>query len=212
MLQHLFCLETPELLPFGEDVISMDLRTELLINKPLQAGHELALALLLTREYAARYMEERIFRPGGISDQQFNVLRILRGGPKEGYLVCEVKRRMISRNADVPRLIDRLVKQGLVRRKENPTDRRGTRVQITPKGSSTAEEIGPKHAEAMERFAAGFSEAERQQLVSLLERLRSGFGEALETEQAVGPAATPKGPRRPNSASTPRAKRGPGEG
>lgn len=157
----------------------MDLRTELLISKPLQPGHEVALSLLLTREYAAWFMDERIFRPGGISDQQFNVLRILRGGPKSGYLVCEIKRRMISRNADVPRLIDRLVKQGFVRRRENPTDRRGTRIQITAKGLATAEEIGPKHAEAMQRFAAGLTEEERRLLVAMLERLRDGFRSAL---------------------------------
>jgi len=162
----------------------MDLRTELLISKPLQPGHEVALALLLTREYAAWYMQEQVFKPGGISDQQFNVLRILRGGPKEGYLVCEVKRRMISRNADVPRLIDRLVKQGLVRRRENPADRRGTRIQITPKGLSTAEEIGPKHAEAMQHFAAGFTDAERGHLLALLERLRDRFRNDLNPQES----------------------------
>lgn len=170
----------------------MDLRTELLITKPLQPGHEVALALLLTREYAAWFLEEQLFKPGGISDQQFNVLRILRGGPKSGYLVCEVKRRMISRNADVPRLIDRLAKQGLVRRRENPTDRRGTRIQITAKGLAVAEEIGPKHAEAMQRFAAGFTEAERRQLVDLLERLREAFKSSLvEAQEDAAPATAP---------------------
>lgn len=165
----------------------MDLRTELLISKPLQPGHEVALSLLLTREYAAWFMEERVFKPEGISDQQFNVLRILKGGPKTGYLVCEIKRRMISRNADVPRLIDRLAKQGLVRRKENPTDRRGTRIQVTAKGLATAEAIGPKHAEAMQRFAMGLSEAERRQLVALLERLRDGFRSAMAEPGSSAP-------------------------
>lgn len=162
----------------------MDLRTELLISKPLQPGHEIALSLLLTREIAAWYMDERIFKPGGISDQQFNVLRILRGGPKDGYLVCEVKRRMISRNADVPRLIDRLAKQGFVRRRSNPADRRGTRIQITAKGLDAAEVIGPMHAEAMQLFAAGFSDEERRTLVDLLGRMRDGFRAALEPAKA----------------------------
>ena len=182
----------------------MDLRTELLITKPLQPGHEVALALLLTREYAAWFLEERLFKPEGISDQQFNVLRILRGGPRSGYLVCEVKRRMISRNADVPRLIDRLAKQGLVRRRENPTDRRGTRIQITAKGLATAETIGPKHAEAMQRFAAGFSEEERRLLVDLLERLRDGFRSAAE---AVPAAATPKPERGTGKITAPKVVR-----
>lgn len=162
----------------------MDLRTELLISKPLQPGHEVALSLLLTREIASWYMDERIFKPGGISDQQFNVLRILRGGPKDGYLVCEIKRRMISRNADVPRLIDRLAKQGFVRRRSNPADRRGTRIQITAKGLAAAEAISPRHAEAMQRFAEGFTDRERRTLVDLLERLRANFRSAMETAPA----------------------------
>ncbi len=185
MLQHLFCFPLGKRLGFVEKEIAMDLRTELLISKPLQPGHEIALSLLLTREIASWYMDERIFKPGGISDQQFNVLRILRGGPKDGYLVCEVKRRMISRNADVPRLIDRLAKQGFVRRKENPADRRGTRIQITAKGLAAAEAISPVHAEAMQRFAAGFTDRERRVLVDLLGRLRENFRCALEAPPAA---------------------------
>ncbi len=174
----------------------MDLRDELLISKPLQPGHEVALALLLTREYASWFMDQRVFKPGALSDQQFNVLRILRGGAKEGYLVCEIKRRMIFRNADVPRLIDRLAKQGLVRRRENPADRRGTRIQITAKGLTAAEELGPRHAEAMDRFASGFSAEERRLLVALLERLRDGLREALVADEATGP----RPPRRKSAA------------
>ena len=189
----------------------MNLHAELLITKPLEPGHEVALALLLTREYAAWFMDEQVFRPGGISDQQFNVLRILRGGPKPGYLVCEIKRRMISRNADAPRLIDRLVKQGLVRRKENPADRRGTRIQITAKGLATVEEIGPKHAEAMQRFAAGFTEADRLQLVALLQRLRDGFRSAMEAESEVGSAGAPRAIRKKGETTIPKAERSTGK-
>lgn len=185
MLQHL--ISPGPRIRLGLDVVApMSLRDELLLSKPLDPGHEVALSLLLTRELAAWYMEERVFRPEGISDQQFNVLRILRGGPKEGYLVCEVKRRMISRNADVPRLVDRLAKQGLVRRRTNPSDRRGTRIQITAKGLATAESIGPRHAKAMARFAADFTEAERHLLVDLLDRLRLQFRTALEAGDGAG--------------------------
>lgn len=177
----------------------MDLRDELLISKPLRPGHEVALALLLTREYASWYMDQRIFKPSGISDQQFNVLRILRGGPKEGYLICEIKRRMIFRNADVPRLIDRLAKQGLVRRRENPADRRGTRIQLTPKGQALAERVDPVHDEAMDRLAGILNDSERRTLVDLLERLRVEF-QTAPGDPAKAEEAAPK-PRRPARAS-----------
>jgi DNA-binding MarR family transcriptional regulator len=171
----------------------MDLRDELLISKPLQPGQEVALSLLLTREYASWFMDQRIFKPSGISDQQFNVLRILRGGPKEGHLICEIKRRMIFRNADVPRLIDRLAKQGLVRRRENPADRRGTRIQITPKGMAKAEEVGPLHSESMDRVGSFLDPQEQRQLVQLLGRLRDGFRIALAPAEPAGKAKKKRG-------------------
>jgi len=65
----------------------MPFRDELLINKAMPPGQELLLAVLLSREQVVRLSEERLFRPAGISDQQFNVLRILKGGPAEGYSV-----------------------------------------------------------------------------------------------------------------------------
>ncbi|MBI4914073.1 MAG: winged helix DNA-binding protein [Acidobacteria bacterium] len=161
----------------------MKVQEELLIGKPLDGTHEVLLSLLLTREAAAFYFDERVFKPSGISDQQFNVLRILRGGPKEGYLVCEIKRRMIHRNADAPRLIERLAKQGLVRRRENPADRRGTRIQITPKGLALAEKVGPVHAAALARVSAALDEPSRQRLVDLLDQVREVFRAGVEAQE-----------------------------
>ncbi len=69
----------------------MHIREELQITKPLEPGHEVALALLLTREYVARLFDACLYEPEGLSDQQFNVLRILKGGPKDGYLVKELR-------------------------------------------------------------------------------------------------------------------------
>ena len=114
----------------------MHLREELQITKPFEPGQEVALALLLGREYLTRLFDKGLFEPEEISDQQFNVLRILKGGPKEGYLVKDLRCRMIFRFADVPRLINRLEARGLVKRCENPSDRRGSRVQITAKGQA----------------------------------------------------------------------------
>ena len=112
----------------------MHIREELQITKPLEPGHEVALALLLTREYVARLFDQALYEPEGIPDQQFNVLRILKGGPKDGYLVKDLRCRMIYRFADVPRLVNRLEARSLVKRCENPADRRGSLVQITAKG------------------------------------------------------------------------------
>ncbi|MDE3245670.1 MAG: MarR family transcriptional regulator [Acidobacteriota bacterium] len=153
----------------------MHLREELKISKPIEPGHEVALALLLTREYVSRILDEQVFKKAGITDQQFNVLRILKGGPKDGYLIGEIKERMIFRNADVPRLVNRLAAQGLVKRCENPQDRRGSRIRLTPKGDAFQDKVRPIHAGVCEDIDGCLSEAERDQLLSLLERLRDHY-------------------------------------
>ncbi|GLH69621.1 MarR family transcriptional regulator [Geothrix rubra] len=150
----------------------MHLREELQITKPFEPGQEVALALLLGREYLTRLLDKGVFEPEGISDQQFNVLRILKGGPRDGYLVKDLRCRMIFRFADVPRLVNRLEARGLVKRCENPTDRRGSRVQITPKGLALEARLRTRHQDVGGRVDRALSPAEREQLLTLLERLR----------------------------------------
>lgn len=160
----------------------MHLREELKIGKPIEPGHEVALALLLTREYVSRILDEQVFKKAGITDQQFNVLRIVKGGPKDGYLIGEIKERMIFRNADVPRLVNRLAAQGLVKRCENPKDRRGSRIRLTPKGEVLQEKVRPIHAAVCEEVDGCLSDEERDQLLALLERLRDHYRLLLVAE------------------------------
>ena len=158
----------------------MHIREELQINRPLDPGHELALALLLTLEYVARLFEQGLYEPEGLSDQQFNVLRILKGGPKDGYLVKEIRCRMIYRFADVPRLVNRLEERGLVKRCENPADRRGSRVQITPKGLALESRMHGHHDTLCQQVDRCLAADERDLLLSLLERVRNDYRVQLE--------------------------------
>ena len=153
----------------------MQLREELLINKTLDPGQEVLLSLLLCREYVTRLSDERLFKPAGITDQQFNVMRILKGGPPEGYLIRDLRRRIISRNADVPRLVDRMVKAGLVCRREDPTDRRGCLVKLTPEGEALEARLAPVHT-ALCREMDGLLEPEESlSLIALQQKLRDGI-------------------------------------
>jgi DNA-binding MarR family transcriptional regulator len=158
----------------------MHIREELQITKPLESGHEVALALLLTREYVARLFDQGLYEPEGISDQQFNVLRILKGGPKDGYLVKDIRCRMIYRFADVPRLVNRLEARGLVKRCENPADRRGSRVQITPKGLALEAKMHGRHQALCQQVDRSLSPDERETLLGILERLRNDHRAQLE--------------------------------
>lgn len=86
---------------------------------------------LLRRRTAA------IVEPAGITTQQFNVLRILRGaraGGEDALPTLEVGSRMIEQTPGVTRLLDRLEAKGLVSRRRCPEDRRQHRCRITPRG------------------------------------------------------------------------------
>jgi len=160
----------------------MLLKDELHITRPLEPGQELLLSLLLSREHASRLSEKRLFLPAGITDQQFNVLRILKGGPRTGYLIREIRCRMISRSADVPRLVDRMVKAGMVARCEDPSDRRGCLVRLTEAGAALEAALAPVHADLCREMAGILEEGECRMLLGLLQRLRDGMQARLGAE------------------------------
>src|ERR1700687_2297627 len=74
-----------------------------------------------------------VLKTEGISSTQYNVLRILRGSP-EGLPCGEIASRMITRDPDITRLLDRLEKRGLISRCRQSKDRRMVMVRITPEG------------------------------------------------------------------------------
>lgn len=158
----------------------MKLREELHITKAMEPGQEIILAVLLTREYVGRLSDERLFKPAGITDQQFNVLRILRGGPPDGYLIRELRRRMISHSADVPRLVERMVRAGWVQRREDPADRRGSLVNLTPAGEELEARLSPIHTALCQEVAGILEEWEGKALLGLLQQLRDGIGSRVK--------------------------------
>src|SRR6202049_3943019 len=75
----------------------------------------------------------RVLKTEDLSATQYNVLRILRGAP-EGLLCGEIASRMITRDPDVTRLLDRLEKRGLISRCRETKDRRTVMARITQAG------------------------------------------------------------------------------
>ena len=77
----------------------------------------------------------RMLKEFGLAVPQYNVLRILRGEAPDAVSIGFIKERMLERNPDVSRIVDRLYKKNLVKRKENESDRRQKDVLITRKGA-----------------------------------------------------------------------------
>jgi len=93
---------------------------------------------LINLTYTAKQLSYEFYqslKKHGLAEQQYNVLRILRGFRAEAPLsIGFIKERMLDKDSDVSRIVDRLFEKGFVSRKENPADRRQKSVEITAKG------------------------------------------------------------------------------
>jgi len=107
----------------------------------------------------------------GISPEQFNVLRILRGQ----YPNCAnnqlVSERMIDKSSNCSRIVEKLKQKGFVNRKENKNDRRHVDISITQKGLDLLEAIDAKNNE-MDILKDAISLKEAKQINDLLDKLR----------------------------------------
>jgi DNA-binding MarR family transcriptional regulator len=77
---------------------------------------------------------ERLIKTAGLTPAQYNVLRILRGAEPDGLLCRGISERMISRDPDITRLLDRMEAHKLITRERQKEDRRVIKTRITPEG------------------------------------------------------------------------------
>lgn len=123
--------------------------------------------------YTANWLvgnQQKFFSCFGITPQQFNILRILKGQNTKGISATEIKSRMLDRNSDVSRLLDRLEKKDFVRRQASASDRRATDVFITERGLDVLSEIG-RGQKRIDNIIS-LSEAEAELLSNLLDKAR----------------------------------------
>ena len=115
-----------------------------------------------------------ILKEHGLAAAQFNVLRILKGQSPNTTSLKIIRERMIDKNSGVSRIVDRLLKKGLVERTESKTDRRLKDVLITTKGIQLLEKL--KIFENTEDdILSGLNQKEINVLNSLLDKIRIQF-------------------------------------
>ncbi len=108
----------------------------------------------------------------GISHEQYNILRILRGNREGTYCLRDVQGRMLNRTANTTRLVEKLRKRGLLSRRPNPTNRRMVGVRITQAGLDLLEEMDGPIQEIDRRMQVALSSEDAARLTEILERLR----------------------------------------
>jgi DNA-binding MarR family transcriptional regulator len=116
-----------------------------------------------------RYFQQ-VLEPWGLTLQQFNVLRILRGAGEDGLPTLEVGHRMVEKTPGVTRLLDRLEEKGLVCRERCRPDRRQVLCHVTEKALDLLAELDDPIDEADRACVADLSRTEQLQLAALASR------------------------------------------
>jgi DNA-binding MarR family transcriptional regulator len=149
---------------------------ELKQARPIRTPHEQAVLGLMR---TSRAIEESwllyLKRTEGISISHYNILRILRGARPDGVKSSDIADRMIYRDPDVTRLVDRMVEQGLVRRDRDSDDRRVVLVSITEAGLALLERLDGPVERYLSAVMAGLSPQKLRELCVLLDQVRAGI-------------------------------------
>ena len=142
-------------------------------RRPRCLEEEVFLDLLRTADLLGRRVAA-VLKPDDISGNQYNVLRILRGSP-DGLTCGEIASRMISRDPDITRLLDRLEKRNLISRCRETKDRRMVMTRISPDGLKLLGRLDQPVEEAHRKQLGHLG---RERLRALTELLHAARGSA----------------------------------
>jgi DNA-binding MarR family transcriptional regulator len=148
------------------------LKDEIKQRKPFASLEaEVYLNLMRTADALSRASQE-ILKLVDLSPNQYNVLRILRGAGRQGLCCREVAERMITRDPDITRLVDRLERRGLLTRHRNSKDRRVIMVRTSEAGQKLLKDLDRPMEESNRRQLGHMSQGDLRKLVELLEAAR----------------------------------------
>ena len=133
---------------------------------------EATLGLLRTADAMKRRLAQ-VIEPHGITPQQYNVLRILRGAGADGLPTLTIGERMIEQTPGVTRLVDRLERKGLVACNPCPKDRRRVFCKITAKGLDLLNELDDPVNRWDAQAVSVLPPSELDSLINLLDRVRA---------------------------------------
>lgn len=152
------------------------LREEIRQTRPFQSRRQEAFLAILRSADLLRRSAGALLEPFGVTPQQYNVLRILRGAGPEGLPVLAIGVRLIEQTPGMTRLLQRLEAKGWVERRRNAADRRQVDCRITPAGAGLLARIDPVMEEADRRMLAPLRADQLDALIALLDEVRANPG------------------------------------
>jgi DNA-binding MarR family transcriptional regulator len=144
------------------------------IKSKFDNDHQRAVINILYTANWIKNIHTDYLKPYNISSQQFNILRILRGG-NDWMAMTDVKSRMIEKSPNTTRLADKLLDSKLLERKRSSTDRRVVYVKITDKGLKLLKNIDSDETmTAQDSMAKNITKKEAKKLSAIIDKLRTG--------------------------------------
>ncbi len=150
------------------------LREEIKQNKPFSGLEQEA---LLNIRRTAGYLEhtfQQILKQHGLTEPQYNVLRILRGAGPGGLRCSEIGERMITRDPDVTRLLSRLERQRMIERWRDADDRRVAHTRISASGTAILKELDPVVEATGASLLKHLDAVQLSLVIDLMEEVRQG--------------------------------------
>jgi|SRR5687768_1477867 len=138
-------------------------------QKKFTSAHQKAVINLIYTSNWLQNQQQEFFKSFGITGQQFNILRILKGQFPKSISGTEIKSRMLDRNSDVSRLLDRLASKNLITKQTCPNDKRASDVRITDEGLALLNEINKTQKQDQ---VLSLSDEEAERLSDLLDKAR----------------------------------------
>ena len=152
------------------------IQAEIKQTKPFASLEEEAFLALQRTADQLNWRVAEMLKPYGLSPTQYNALRILRGAGDSGLACSEVGERMINRDPDITRLLDRLEKRSLVRRDRASKDRRVITAHITSIGKELLKRLDRPVEEFQDQLLGRLGSQKLQALIRLLCAARQSAG------------------------------------
>jgi DNA-binding MarR family transcriptional regulator len=135
-----------------------------------KSSHQKAVINLIFTANWLQGQQQQFFKGHGLTNQQFNILRILKGQHPKTTSATEIKSRMLDKNSDVSRLLDRLSAKGLIQKQTCPKDKRASDILIAEAGLNMLTELDKK--QKLIDTVLKLSEKEAEELSNLLDKGR----------------------------------------
>lgn len=149
----------------------MRIEDEIKSTVKLSIAKKVILNITFTRNYVGDNFND-ILKPYDISSEQYNVLRILRGQKGKLINMQNIQERMVTKNSNTTRLIDKLLLKEMVERNTCPANRRKIEIIITKKGLDILLQLDPLIENYENELTNNLSKEELEQLNYLLEKIR----------------------------------------